>query len=121
MYDVSSSSALSGSTRPAPNCGLIPRGPRCLAVLTRIARISSGVRDGLRAISNAATPLTLAVATEVPVVKLQGPVRRWHQNIHARRRCGDVFPLVGALEQAIAFIGCGDGHNVRISARIKWR
>src|SRR5262252_5008226 len=73
MYDVSSSSALSGSTRPAPNCGLMPRYPRCLAVLTRIARISSGVSDGLRAISNAATPLTLAVATEVPVVNCTVP------------------------------------------------
>src|SRR5262249_10475220 len=34
-----------------------PRDPRCLAVLTRIARISCGVRAGFWAIGNAATPL----------------------------------------------------------------
>src|ERR1700719_2554832 len=61
-------SALRGSTRPAPNCGLTPLVPRFFAVDIRMARISSGVRDGRCATSSAATPDTWAVATEVPVV-----------------------------------------------------
>ena len=53
--------------------------------------------------------------------ELHAPVGRRHQNIHARRRDGDVVALVGAVEQTVVFVGRGDGHDVRIGARIKRR
>ncbi len=61
-------SALSALTRPAPKSRSRPLGPRSLAVSIRIFRTSAGVSEGLRSINNAATPLTSAAATDVPVV-----------------------------------------------------
>ena len=43
-------------------------GSESLAVPIKIFLTSSGVSNGLRSISSAATPLTSAAATDVPVV-----------------------------------------------------
>ena len=55
-------------TRPAPKSFSRTLGAIALAVRMRIRRTSAGVSFGFRSISSAATPLTSAAATEVPVV-----------------------------------------------------
>ena len=56
-----------------------------------------------------------------PGCKLNAPVGRRHENIHARRRDGDVAALVGAVEHPVVFVGRRNGHDAGIGARIERR
>ena len=53
--------------------------------------------------------------------KLNAPIGRRHENIHAGRRDGDVAALVGAVEYPVVFVGRGNGHDTGIRARIERR
>src|SRR5262252_1267962 len=61
-------SAPTGSTSPAPSSSSLPFTFIARAVCISTLRTSSGVTVGLLATSSAATPLTWAAATDVPVV-----------------------------------------------------
>jgi len=62
-------------------------------------------------------PLTSAAATDVLIFAF----RRRHQDVDARRRHGNVFAAVGAVEQFVVCVGRRHRDHVGIGAGIKRR
>src|SRR6266545_3858008 len=68
MRESSSASAAAGSMRPQPNWSSRSLVPSFFAVEVRTSRMVAALAVGWRSRRSAATPLTCAAATEVPVV-----------------------------------------------------
>ena len=117
-FGAASSSALTGSTRPAPKS---VGGPSLLALCGEDAADLGGRELRVALQQQRHDAADMRGRDRGAGGELVGALRRRHQDVDAGRRDRDVLAAVGAGEQLVVHVGRGDRDHVRVGGRIERR